>query len=154
MEAKTEMGVTIIRVLNAPRELVFKAWTEPKLLAQWWGPRGFTAPVCEADAKVGGKVRIHMLHPQFPNHWTVGEYKEVDRPKKLVFINNAVIAENGVGTPVLEGITTVTFEEQGDKTKLTIHAILTKIAPGMEAAYKGMNQGWNESIDKLEELLA
>jgi uncharacterized protein YndB with AHSA1/START domain len=57
---RAEREVTITRVFDAPRALVFKAWTDPKHLAKWWGPQGYTNPVCEFDARVGGVIRIHM----------------------------------------------------------------------------------------------
>jgi uncharacterized protein YndB with AHSA1/START domain len=58
-----ERELTITRVFDAPRALVFEVWTDPKHLAQWWGPQGFTNPVCEFDARVGGELRIHMRGP-------------------------------------------------------------------------------------------
>lgn len=59
----TEREVTITRVFDAPRATVFRAWTDADRLAQWWGPKGFTNPVCEIDARVGGAIRIHMRSP-------------------------------------------------------------------------------------------
>ena len=55
--------VTLTRIFNAPRELVWKAWTDPQMMARWWGPKGFTNPVCEMDVRVGGKILIHMRAP-------------------------------------------------------------------------------------------
>ncbi|MGB7036228.1 MAG: SRPBCC domain-containing protein, partial [Xanthobacteraceae bacterium] len=59
----TEREVTITRSFDAPRALVFRAWTDAAQLAQWWGPQGFTNPVCEFEARLGGKIRIHMRSP-------------------------------------------------------------------------------------------
>jgi uncharacterized protein YndB with AHSA1/START domain len=152
METK-EMKAVITRTINAPRELVFKAWIDPKHLAKWWGPRGFSAPVCEVDPKVGGKIRIHMDHPQFPHHWLKGEFKEIKEPEKLVYTSGAYVGEDSFHA--LEGINTITFETiPGGKTKLTVVAILTKLEPGFEAALAGMEIGWSQSIDKLEEIIA
>ena len=143
--------LTITRMLNAPRELVFKAWTDPAQLAQWWGPRGFTNPVCEIDVKPGGKIRIHMDHPNFPNHWMTGTFHEVIEPERLVFTSKAF--ENEEGVALLEAMNTITFEESNGKTKLTIHAAVTKAAPEMAAAVAGMDVGWGQSLDKLSEFL-
>jgi uncharacterized protein YndB with AHSA1/START domain len=149
MSAKKEL--TFIRTFNAPCKFVWKAWTDPKQLAQWWGPHGFTAPTCEIDLKPGGALRIHMEHPDFPNHWMKGEFLEVTPPSKLVFTNKAFI---GPGDNAgIEGITTVIFEEQNGKTRLTVAAEVTKLAPEFSFAYQGMNEGWNQSLDKLVALL-
>jgi|SRR6185312_4651902 len=143
----TERRVVITRLLDAPRELVWKAWTDPKHLAQWWWPRGFTAPVCEIDLKPGGALRITMEHPDFPNHWMRGIFKEIVPPEKLVFTSGAFIGEDGEAG--LEGLNTITFEDLGGKTKLTVNAVVTKLAPEFSFAYEGMNEGWNQSLDKL-----
>jgi uncharacterized protein YndB with AHSA1/START domain len=148
----TQKTMLLTRTLNAPRELVWKAWTESKLMAEWWSPRGFTNPTCEIDVRPGGAIRIHMDHPNFPNHWMTGTFKEVSKPEKLVFISKAFEDENG--NAELEILNTVTFEEINGKTKLTVNAQILKATEKVKFAVGGMNQGWNESIDKLEELLA
>jgi len=154
MEQQNVKELTLTRLLNAPQELVFKAWTDPKLLAGWWGPRGFTAPVCEVDLRPGGALRINMHAPQlgFPNHWMEGTFNEVVAPERLVFTSHAFIDENG-NSP-FEVLTTVTFEAQGQKTKLTVNAKVTRATPEVASAINGMDQGWNESLDKLTEQLA
>ncbi|HET7152473.1 MAG TPA: SRPBCC domain-containing protein, partial [Candidatus Kapabacteria bacterium] len=144
--------LTITRTLNAPRELVWKVWTEPKHLAQWWGPNGFTNPVCEADVRPGGAIRIHMYHPDYPEHWVKGVFNEVVAPNKLVFTNNAHIGESN--PPSLESVTTVTLEELNGGTKLTMHTIVTNIKPEMAAGLAGMEEGWNQSLDRFESAVA
>src|SRR5579862_3731997 len=115
--AKSAERVLVIeRIFDAPRSLLFKAWTEPRRLAQWWGPKGFTNPVCEVDARPGGALRIVMRAPDGAEHPMTGVFREVIAPARLVFTNVAVDRE---GKPLLEGLTTVTFAEQGGKTKLT-----------------------------------
>ena len=142
-----ERKVVLIRILDAPRELVWEAWTNPKHLAQWWGPHGFTAPTCDVDLKVGGAIRIHMDHPQFPNHWMIGEFKEIVPPEKFVFTSGAFIGlDNAAG---IEAINTISLDDLGGKTKLTITAVVTKLAPEFSFAYEGMNEGWSQSLDKL-----
>ena len=108
-----EREITIIRVFNAPRALVFKAWTDAKELAQWWGPKGFTNPVCELDARVGGAIRIHMRSPDGSVYPMKGEFREIVPPERIVFTNIAVDAADN---PIIEGLTTVTFVERGGKT--------------------------------------
>jgi len=148
VKTKEQKRVTITRVFNAPRELVFKAWTEPKQMEQWWGPKGFTSSGCEMDVRPGGAIQICMDHPKFPNHWTKGFFTEVTPPEKIAFTFSAFTDDSGISG--LEGINTITFEEENGKTKLTLVAVLTKLAPELAFAAQGMEQGWSESLDKLD----
>lgn len=146
--------VVISRVLAAPRPLVWKVWTDPKHLAQWWGPNGFTNPVCEWDARVGGAIRIHMRGPEGTPYDTIfpmiGVFREVVAPERLVFTNCPVDA---AGKPTLEGLTTVTFAELGSKTRLTLETSAVAVVDYATRMLEGMEMGWAQSIDKLEELL-
>ena len=145
-----EGELTITRIIDAPREFVFRAWTDPKHLAQWWGPKGFTNPVCEIDARVGGALRIVMRAPDGAEHPMGGIFQEVVTPERLVFTNIAVDAE---GNALLEGITTVTFEAEGTKTKLTVHTRVEGKVPVAGQMLAGMEAGWTQSIDRLEALM-
>ena len=146
-----EASVTLTRVFEAPRALVWQAWTDPTMMAQWFGPRGFTNPVCELDVRVGGSLRIVMRGPDGNDYPMKGVFSVVLPPERLVFTNIAVDKD---GNHLLEGETTVTFAEKGGKTTLILetHAVgLVPIAPQMLG---GMEAGWTQSIDKLEELVA
>jgi uncharacterized protein YndB with AHSA1/START domain len=138
----------IVRIIDAPRELVFKAWTEPKRFAMWWMPKGFTIPVCEIDARPGGKMRILAEHKDFPNHWMTGVILELVEPELLVFTSQAFADDNG--NAKLEVRNTIKFEEENGKTKLTLNAIVTKADPEMSAALAGMDEGWKQTLDKLD----
>ncbi len=145
-----ERKITITRTFDAPRALVFKAWTDAKVLAQWWGPKGFTNPRCEFDAKVGGVIRIDMRAPDGAIYPMQGEVREIVPPERLVFTNMALDAN---GNAMTAGLTTVTFADEGGKTKLTLHtrgsALVGKAIPYLQ----GMEYGWGQSIDKLADLL-
>jgi uncharacterized protein YndB with AHSA1/START domain len=104
-----EASVTLTRVFNAPRALVWKAWTDAKMMAQWFGPRGFTNPVCELDVRVGGSLYIVMRGPDRNDYPMKGVFREVSAPERLVFTNIAIDKE---GNHLLEGETTVTFWER------------------------------------------
>jgi uncharacterized protein YndB with AHSA1/START domain len=145
-----EREVIITRVFDAPRALVFKAWTDPQHLAQWWGPEGFTNPVCEFEAHVGGKLRIHMRGPDGAVYPMKGVIREIVAPERLVFSSVAVDAAD---KHLLEGLTTVTFAEQNGKTKMTMHAHATAVAEIGVGYLQGMEAGWTQSIDRLEGLL-
>jgi len=145
-----EATVTLTRVFDAPRAMVWKAWTDPKMMAHWFGPRGFTNPVCELDVRVGGALRIVMRGPDGNNYPMKGVFREVSPPERLVFTN---IAIDNDGKHLLEGETTVILAEKDGKTSLTLktHAVgLVPFAPQMLA---GMEAGWTQSIDKLEEFM-
>lgn len=141
--------VTIVRVFDAPRPLVWKAFTDPSQLARWWGPHGYTTPVAEFTPQVGSPLRLEMRDPDGVTVATVGEVLEVAEPSRLAFSTHAFHDENG--EPQLEGLVTVTFVEHEGTTEVTVHSVLTKLGPGLEAAGAGMEQGWRESLDKLEE---
>ncbi len=144
--------LTITRILDAPRERVFAAWVDANQLAQWWGPRMFTAPVCEIDARPKGKILIHMQGPDGNIYPMSGAYLTVDEPKRLVFTSVALDPKE---KPLFETLNTVAFTRIGKKTKLTMTATVTKIIDAQAAGYlSGMSAGWNQSIDKLEKYVA
>lgn len=146
-----EREVTITRLFEAPRAVVFKAWTDAEQLAQWWGPKGFTNPVCEIDARVGGAIRIHMRGPDGSIYPMKGEIREIVPPERLVFTN---IALDDAGHHIIEGFTTVIFTEEGGKTRLTVHTRGSAMTEQAVGYLKGMEMGWTQSIDKLQALLA
>lgn len=138
---------TIVREFDAPRELVFKAWTDPAQAAKWWGPRNFTTPPSSVsmDVRPGGKYRATMISDvdgtQYP---TSGSYREVVEPERLVFTWGD---PTGDGSPERESVVTVTFAENGDKTTMTFHLV----APGPLSRDDGAEDGWGESLDRLVE---
>jgi uncharacterized protein YndB with AHSA1/START domain len=147
--------VTITRTFDAPRELVFKMWTDSKHLAQWWGPQGFTNPVCDVDVRPGGRIYIVMRGPKntpydgdFPMS---GSFREIVAPERIVFTS---FAEDEDGNALIDCLNTVTFEAQGNKTKLTIHARAIALVEIGKQMIAGMEMGWTQSIDKLEALVA
>jgi uncharacterized protein YndB with AHSA1/START domain len=146
-----ERELTITRIFDAPRELVFKAWTDPRHMAQWWGPKGFTNPVCEMDVRPGGALRIVMRAPDGADHAMRGVFREVVEPERLVFTNIAVDAE---GYVLLEGLTIVTFAEHDGKTKLTLQTSAAGVAAEAAQMLAGMEQGWTQSLDRLTACLA
>ena len=152
-ESKKEL--TLTRTFDAPRDLVFKAWTDPEMVAQWWGPRGVTNPTCEWEARPGGNIHIVMLAgeelgPMKGQEWPMtGEFKEVEEPEKLVFTGNAIIE----GKEVLQHLCTVTFDEKDGKTQMTVHIVVTRTTPEAAGPLSGMEMGWNQQLDKLGEFL-
>ena len=143
--------LTIIRIFNAPRERVFKAWIDPVQFAAWWGPKGFTNPVCKLDVRPGGAIYDDMTGPDGTVYPMGGTFREIVEPQRLVFTTTAIESEPGVY--MLENLNTVTFEELDGKTKLTLHVEVLKATPEAQYALDGMNTGWSQSIDKLEQFV-
>jgi uncharacterized protein YndB with AHSA1/START domain len=143
--------LTITRIFDAARELVFKAWTEPEHMARWWGPKGFTNPVCEMDVRPGGALRIVMRAPHGVEHPMTGTFREVVVPERLVFL---AVARDNKGNPLLESLTTVTFAEVGGRTEVTVHASAVGIAPIAPQMLAGMEAGWTQSLERLANLVA
>ena len=85
MDARTELTLHLERALSAPPSLVFEACTVPELLAEWWGPNGFTSPGIEIDARVGGRYRIAMQPPEGELFYLNGEFLEVEPPTRLAY---------------------------------------------------------------------
>ena len=147
----------ITRVFDAPRELVWKAWTDPEHFRQWWGPKDFTCPFCKIDFRIGGKYLFCMRSNKGQEYWSTGTYKEIVSNEKIVF-SHSFANENGNIVPathygfegdfLLEMEITVTFREANGKTKMILRQV------GMTSSHlEGMDTGWNESFDKLEKSL-
>jgi uncharacterized protein YndB with AHSA1/START domain len=146
----TDRTLVITRIFDAPRRLVFKAWTDPKQLTRWWGPHGFTNPVCELDLRPGGAIRIDMRGPDgvvYPNR---GVFREIVEPERLVFTSGF---DDGVGKTRFEVLTTVTFAEQGGRTMLTVQAVVIKSTPEAAPMLAGMEAGWDQSLERLDALV-
>jgi len=138
--------LVITRTFDAPREIVFKMWTDPNHMAQWWGPNGFTNPVCELDVRPGGAIRIDMRDSDGTVYPMTGTFREIVRPERLVFTAEAL---DQSGTAVLEVLNTVIFEEKNGKTTLTLQARVTKVAGEGVSYLEGMEAGWTQSLERL-----
>lgn len=140
--AASELELTITRMLDAPRALVFKVWTQPEHVVRWWGPKGFTLPSYKADFRPGGAYRYLMRSPEGTDHRLVGMFREIVAPERLVFTFAWEDEEGKLGP---ETLVTVTLEEQGAKTKLTLHQAVFESVTARDSH----NQGWSETLDRL-----
>jgi len=142
-EPTEDRVLVLTRVFDAPRELVFRAWTEPAHLARWWGPAGFTLPVCTQDFRRGGAYRFCMRAPDGSDHWVWGVYREIVAPERLVFTWEREDAEGlRVG---LNNVVTVTFAAQGRKTHLTLHHAAFQTVADRDD-HEG---GWSQTLERL-----
>jgi uncharacterized protein YndB with AHSA1/START domain len=158
MTEATQQDLVIERVLDAPREKVWQAWTDPDEIKKWWGPKDFTAPSIESDFREGGTYLWAMQSPDGQVYWSTGTFHEIVPMERLVVTDSFADEEGNVVPPShygmagdhpMEGRVTVTFDDVGGKTKLTVR-------------YEGMapsetrdlaESGWNETLDKLAALV-
>ena len=138
----------ITRTFDAPRELVFKAYTDATLIPQWWGPAMYTTVVDKMDARPGGSWRFYQRDAEGHEFAFHGVYHEVKRPERTV---DTFEYEGMPGHVMLE---IATLEEQNGKTKLTVHAVYQSVEDRDGMIASGMESGMSESHDRLEQLLA
>ena len=139
--------LVITRVFDAPRDLVFRAWTEPDRAARWWGPQGFTTLSCEMDVRPCGAYRRCMRSPEGAVYCTRGVYRQIVPPERLVF---TYAWEDAEGRPGHETLVTVTFAEHDGKTKLTLHQAMFDTVESRDA-HQG---GWTSCFERFAEYLA
>src|SRR4029077_7121949 len=151
--------MVITRVFDAPRALVWEAWTNPKYVMQWWGAKGFTAPVCKIDFRVGGKFLCCMRSPDGQEGWNGGEYHEIVPHEKIVYSlyfadpqgNKVDPAQYGIEKSPVDSRDVVIFEDFGNgQTKLTMIGNETM----EDAKNSGQLEGWNETFDKVAAVIA
>lgn len=145
MSATAQRELVITRTFNAPRELVFKMWTDPQHMRKWWGPRDYPACHIEADVRPGGRFR-HCLESSAGDEslWHNGVFREVVPPERLVF----TFKWEEAGERGLETIVTVTFADAGGKTRMTLRQTPFQ----SDAERDGHGVGWNSAFDRLEDL--
>ncbi len=138
------------RSFDAPRELVWKAWTDSEMLTQWWGPKNFTNPVLQANVREGGKIYIEMKAPDGTVYPMAGEYLALAPPERLVFMSGALDAH---GRYMFEMINTVTFQAVGSTTVMRLEVKVTATTPMAPQHLQGMREGWSQSLDRLQALV-
>jgi uncharacterized protein YndB with AHSA1/START domain len=155
----------ISRVLDSPRDLVWKCFTDPERMKHWWGPKGFTVIAAKMDLRVGGTYHYGLSAPNGTTMWGKFTYREIVPPERLVFINSfsdekgGITRHPGSATWPLEMLSTFTFEEMpGRKTKFTVrwttHNASAEEEKTFDTARDGMTQGWSGTMEQLEAYLA
>jgi uncharacterized protein YndB with AHSA1/START domain len=138
--------LTVTRVIDAPRTLVFKAWTQQEHAARWWGPQGFTTIFCEMDVRPGGRYRSSMRSPAGSIHTRRGVYRNVTYPERLVF---TFAWEDEAGQPTHETLVTVTFEDLDTRTRLTLHQAFFESTTKRDAH----TTGWTSCLERFAEYM-
>jgi uncharacterized protein YndB with AHSA1/START domain len=154
-----DKDLVITRVFPAPRALVFKAWTEPERLAQWWAPNGCSTPFCTVDLRPGGRFHFCMRLPEGREVWALGIYREIVVPERIVYTDSFADADGNPVPPAHYGMSpghpvqtlvTVVFADVEGGTRVTLrHSI-----PESVDERKGTEQGWGEMLDRLADLLS
>ncbi|MEX0854120.1 MAG: SRPBCC domain-containing protein [Bauldia sp.] len=162
LDAVTEAGageIVVTRVLDAPRELVFAAWTDEERLKRWWAPKGCTTQFCTVDLRPGGKFHYCMRMSDGKDVWGIGIYREIVALERIVYIDSFADAEGNPVPPTHYGLSadhpaetllTVTFAERAGKTTLTLRHALPATVTERDAT----EQGWIEMLDRLAQDLA
>jgi len=153
--------VNFDRVYDAPIDQVWKAWTRPEELKQWWGPNGVTIPECELELRVGGKFYIVMeageaMGPYKGTKWPMlGHFTVVEPKARLTFTSKAwTEGKNDSGETQIDQITDIIFSEENGKTRIKLKAAVNKIGPGAKMAIEGMQYGFTQQLEKLAGFLA
>jgi uncharacterized protein YndB with AHSA1/START domain len=148
VERKSERELVVTRTFNGPARIVFRAWTTPELLMRWWAPKSFGVSFisCEADYRTGGSYRFVMGHPTSDQPMAFfGRFIEVTPPSRLVWTNEEGGADGSV--------TTVTFEERGGQTLVTVHDLYPSKEALEAAIASGSTSGFGEQFEQLDALL-
>jgi len=150
MSADRELVLT--RLINAPREKVYRAWTDPELLKQWFAPKPYTTPIVEIDVRPGGSAYFVMRGPDGKDLPNRGVYLEVVPNEKLVSTDAYVAAWEPSEKPFMTLI--LTFEDEGGKTRYTARVRHWTVADREAHEKMGFHEGWGLCTDQLEALVA
>lgn len=158
MNSSNSSEIVITRVFDAPREAVWKAWTDPEELKRWWGPKDFTAPYSRIDFRVGGSYLFCMRSSEGRNYWSTGVYRRIV-PLEMIVCTDSFADKDGNLVPAsyygmkgdwpMELMVNLTFEEYNGRTRFTLRH--SGFPPGEDSDMA--KEGWNQSLDKLEESL-
>lgn len=159
LEKAREQSVFITRTFDAPRELVFKAWTDPEQLVRWFAPNGCTIHFSWIDVRPGGGFHSCISNPTFGDCWCRGVYREIVVPERLVYTLAIADEQGNLVAPATVGhdpdwpaetTLTVTFEELSGKTKLSLHQTVSEALAKRTGAYPS----WLQMLDRLDENLS
>ena len=152
--AQQNREIIVTRLFDAPRELVFRAWTDPQHLIHWWAPKGCTTPFCKVDLRPGGKFHYCIRLDDGHDIWGTGIYREIAAPERIVYSDSFADAEGHPVPPTHygmsaghphESLVTVVFAELEGKTRVTLHHSIPEPVEEREAT----EQGWSQMLDRL-----
>jgi uncharacterized protein YndB with AHSA1/START domain len=141
-----ERTLVLTRVFDAPRNVVFSAWTEPERAAHWWGPQGFAILSCRMDVRTGGSWRVQMRSQEGTRHVKSGVYREIVPPERLVF---TWAWDDEQGLPGHETLVTILLEAEGRRTRLTLHQAVFETMSARDM-HRG---GWTSCLERFADYL-
>lgn len=145
--------IVISRTFDAPRALVWQAWTDPKHIMQWWGPAGFNNETCTSDLRVGGRFRLEMRAPDGNVYPCIGTFREIIEHERIVYEGEAEEGHPcGAGIPPRATVT-VSFAEQQGKTRLNLHTRFASADRKQAAADARFVVSWEEALERLAETM-
>lgn len=150
-QGAAQYALSLTRLIDAPRTRVFRAWTEPELLKQWWGPHGMTTPECEMQLWVGGLFRTLMQAPDGTQYPTQGVFLEILAPQRIVFTD--AFGPGWVPSPKAFMTAVVQLDDEHGKTRYTASAWHWSEADRLAHENMGFHEGWGQSLDRLVSLV-
>lgn len=152
MSPANDRELVVTRIIDAPRERVYRAWTDPKLLVQWFAPRPWTTSSCEIDLRPGGVCNTVMRDPDGKAYPNTGVYLEVVKNEKIVFTDAYEAGWRPSGKPFMTVF--VTLEDLGGKTRYTARVLHWTAADREAHEQMGFHEGWGQCTDQLAEIVA
>lgn len=152
IQPSSDRELVLCRIINASPEQIFRAWTDPNLLKQWFAPRPWTTVHAENDLRAGGSSLVVMKSPEGQEMPCPGVYLEVIPNQKIVFTDAFTSAWEPSQKPFMTA--TLTFEKEGDKTKYTARVMHWSVADREQHEKMGFHEGWGQCTDQLEELIS
>ncbi|MDB4939927.1 MAG: ATPase [Candidatus Doudnabacteria bacterium] len=151
--------VVLEKTYDASVETIWQAWTNPEMLKQWWGPDNVSIPECEVELRVGGKFYIVMeageaMGPYKGILWPMLAEFTVVEPNSKLFYNAQAWTEGQKEQTTIDQTTEITFTEDNGKTKVHVKAAIYKTGPGARMAAEGMQAGFTQQLEKLNNFLA
>ena len=150
---QTDTELTFTQLLNAPRELLFKVFSESEHVKQWWGPEGWMMPVCTIDFRPGGTWHYCIRNAEGEEHWAKAVYRDIVRPERIVFTDKMVDAGGNPLAGLPPKRVTVTFDDVGGKTRLRVHVQLESAADLNKLVELGFAKHFPQTLQHLEQLL-
>jgi uncharacterized protein YndB with AHSA1/START domain len=141
-----ERELVVSRLIDAPRALVFRAWTQPEHIARWWGPQGYITIFCDMDIRIGGRYRFGMRSPEGIEQWKVGVFRELVEPERVVFTFAWEAPDGSLGHELL---TTVTFADQDGKTLLTLRQAVFETTDRRDDHLRG----WTSCLERFSDYM-
>lgn len=150
---QSDTELTFTQVLNAPRELVFRAFSQSEHVRQWWGPEGWAMPVCTIDFRPGGTWLYCIRNAEGEEHWAQALYREIASPSRIVFTDNMVDAQGNLIADFPSRLVTVTFDNLDGRTRLRVHVQVESAADLKKLVEMGFVKHFPETLQYLEQLL-